>query len=90
MKVAMFEGLPKYKRGLGKKFKRAYKKTRSGARSCGKGKHVACVKNRTGKLSAAQSRFAKAAKACKVQWKKKGTFLSRRNAYNKCISQKTK
>lgn len=89
MKVAMFEGLTKYKRGIGRKVRIA-KRRRSGTRSCGKGKHVACVKNRTGKLTSAQARFAKAAKACKVLWKKKGTFLTRRNAYNKCISKKTK
>ncbi|MBU1048376.1 MAG: hypothetical protein KJ648_07250 [Candidatus Omnitrophica bacterium] len=87
MKVAMFEGLSrKYKRGKGRTFKPA--KARSATKHCGKGRHVACIKNST-KRTSAQTRFAKAAKACKNLWKKKGTFLSRRNAYNKCISTKT-
>ena len=73
MKIAMFEGIIR---------------KRKGRRSCGRGKHVACVKNRRAPRSkdgqSWRKKFTTAAHKCKSAWK------SGRKGFNACMKKALK
>ena len=83
-KIAIWEGLGRRRRS--KSYGYRYKLPKAPP-----GRHWHANKNRkasTPAMKKAQARFKTAAKACKVEFRRKGGIKQRRRAFNMCIKAK--